>query len=203
MSSAKAAKDELERSLTNYKQNKSALERLLTATTTTNNNNTKTISRKLTSFQNALSTLNNAHTSWVSRAGFDETALAAETYSEVWLEGIWNNSDDLCDRAENAIQLANATSEPPVLANEQHLTILQKKMSTLQANVTTELDALTSHTSVVETLNITSHKLYSDMLTSLSSQLGETYISLSDSILKFSCTFFARSQISCKIVQDP
>ena len=106
MFSVKAAKDELGRSVTNYKQNKSALERLLTDNT---NNNTKTISRKLTAFRNALSALNDSHTSWVSKAGFDDTALAAETYSEEWLQQVWNTSDNLCDRAEDAIQLHHIT----------------------------------------------------------------------------------------------
>ena len=183
MASIKAAKDELERCFTNYQQNKTALERLLNTPNT--NRNTRIITRKFTSFQDALSALNDAHTTWVSKAGFNETTLEAETYNAVWRSGIWNDSDDLCDIADDALQLVNPTPDPPVLSNKQQLAILQKKMSTLQLNVASELDALTSHTAV-DTLNITSHKLYSDMLSSLSSQLGETYTSLSDSIINLS-----------------
>ena len=102
MAGVKAAKESLEQYFTAYKHNKTLLTRLIARhEAETSADNSRTIARKLSAFQSAVRDLNNAHTQWVSKAGFTPAQLAElETFSESWLEEIWTEFDDLCIQAE-------------------------------------------------------------------------------------------------------
>ena len=76
MAGVKAAKESLEQHFTAYKHNKTLLTRLINRhDSETSAENPHTIARKLAAFQGAVRDLNNAHTQWVSKAGFTQEQL--------------------------------------------------------------------------------------------------------------------------------
>ena len=98
MSQVKAAKDELSQAITIYKFAKNGV------STALNQNSERALSVKLTKFEDALSQLNAAHTTWVTKAEFTDELLAAETYNTAWLEKIWEEYGALYDKADEQIQ---------------------------------------------------------------------------------------------------
>ena len=86
MSTIKICKDALDQSYTTYKRDLAALTRAVEKSK--DSVNTRILTTKLASLEESLSKLNANHTSWVSKAGFEPDALAAEAFSNQWLESI-------------------------------------------------------------------------------------------------------------------
>ena len=84
MSTLNQLKDALDLSVVEYKRSKSALSKSLQNAPTT-----RSLKLKVKQLEDLLKELNAAHTSWVSKGKFDAPTLAAETYSNEWLEQVW------------------------------------------------------------------------------------------------------------------
>ena len=145
MSNVKSMKDTLELSYTTYKRNKSALSRALSNLGM--NSSTRILTIKVNSLEESLNALNVSHTSWVSKAEFSSEELAAETYSNEWLETRWEEADELIDKAK-AILAPEEVTEPPTVSVNQKLVILEKQLDSLQLNITEETNALMVNTEV-------------------------------------------------------
>ena len=114
MSTIKICKDALDQSYTTYKRDLAALTRAVEKSK--DSVNTRILTTKLASLEESLSKLSASHTSWVSKAGFEPAALAAEAFSNQWLESIWEQADELCDQANEIIHLAEEPSKPKILS---------------------------------------------------------------------------------------
>ena len=79
MTHVKAAKDVLDKCVTTYQFTKTALSNSLQTTDVAVSE--RSLVNKMKKVDDALHELNMAHTSWVAKAEFDTTALAAEQYS--------------------------------------------------------------------------------------------------------------------------
>ena len=180
----KALKDALEQSHTTYKRNIAALTRAIPT------NNSRTITLKLTLLEQSLETLNACHTTWVSKSEFDDDALTAEKFNNEWLEGIWQETDELSDEANVVIHADEMPTEAPTVSIATKLLILQKQMDSLQLNVTNDLDVLCSKTSVAN-LPSASHAIFTEMVSRAATQLEKPYRELSQSILTLSGTHSA------------
>ena len=189
MSTVKALKEAVEQSYTKYKKAKNALQRAVDAFTV---GSTRTMSMKLQSFEESLDALNTSHTSWVSKAEFDPPALAAETFSDKWLETIWEEADTLADLAHEKIHASETPSESPSLTPANQLLLLQKQMASLKVNITNELDALSTNTKD-DKLSPASQAVFAEMTEKVQSQLDSAFSQLSLSILNISGTDTAKT----------
>ena len=183
MSTIKSCKDALDQSYTAYKKDLAALTR--TVEKSKDSVNARILSTKLTVFEESLNRLGASHTSWVSKAGFEPAALAAEAFSNQWLEGIWEQADELCDEAREILHLAEDLSRPKTLSPEQQLLIASKQMDSLQANISDEIEVLWSNTDV-EVISSPTHAIYTEMMNNVSVQLDAPYNELSRAILNLS-----------------
>ena len=142
MSTIKSCKDALDQAYTANKKDFAALTR--TVEQSKDSVNTRILSTKLTVFEESLNRLGASHTSWVSKAGFEHAALAADAFSNQWLEGIWEMADELCDEVREILHLAEDLNRPTTLTHEQELLIASKQLDTLQANILDEIEVLWS-----------------------------------------------------------
>ena len=180
MSTINQLRDILELSIVSYKRNKSALEKAVS-----NESSIRTLKLKIQNLEESVNHLNSSHTSWVIKSKFDETTLAQETYSNQWLENIWNDVEKLFDKANDIIEIDEKANEPKALPPGQSLVILQSQMDSLQININDEIDGLEKETDV-DTLNSNSHDIYSSMIEEVNGQLNDEYSELSRSILSLS-----------------
>ena len=111
--STNKCKDALEQSYTAYKKDFAALSR--TVETSKDSANIRILKTKLASLEDSLNRLGSSHTSWVSKAGFEPAALALEAFSNQWLEGIWEQADELCDQAREILHLTEELNKPKTL----------------------------------------------------------------------------------------
>ena len=83
MVSLKAAKEALDHAVTAYKCSKLVVKGRLESKDGVNE---RTLNNKMKSLNEALSSLNAAHTSWITKADFTDKQLKLEIYFNVWLE---------------------------------------------------------------------------------------------------------------------
>ena len=126
MSTINQLRDILELSIVSYKRNKSALEKAVS-----NESSIRTLKLKIQNLEESVNHLNSSHTSWVIKSKFDETTLAQETYSNQWLENIWNDVEELFDKANDITEIDVKANEPKAFPPEQSLVILQSQMDYL------------------------------------------------------------------------
>ena len=120
MSTINQLRDILEFSIVSYKRNKSALQKAVS-----NESSIRTLKLKIQNLEESVNNLNSSHTSWVIKNKFDEITLAQETYSNQWLENIWNDVEELFDKANDIIEMDEKAEEPKALHPEQNLAVLQ------------------------------------------------------------------------------
>ena len=95
----KAAKEALDDAVTEYKRCSVLTKKCLSATPL----NKRTVNSKWKMLSEAVTNLNKLHTSWVTKAGFSDEQLLAETYSSSWLESELEAIDDIQNEAEAAL----------------------------------------------------------------------------------------------------
>ena len=164
MSTINQLREILELSIVSYKRNKAAVDKAVN-----NGSSTRTLRLKMQSLEESVNHLNSSHTSWVIKNKFDEASLAEETYSNQWLENIWNDVDELFDKANDIIENEEKGKEPKAMPPEQSLLIMQNQMASLQISITNGIDALTKETNV-ESINSASHDIYSGMIEEVSAE---------------------------------
>ena len=185
MAQVKILKDALVQSYTTFKRNKAALSRAVENANTREFASMRSLKLKINALEESLNIVNASHTSWISKAEFPTEALAAEAYSNEWLEGLWEEVDNLCDKGNEIIHHIETASDPPSLQADQKTFILEEQMKSLQLSICNEIDILTSNTSV-ENLATPSHAVYTDMTTRVGNQLNGPFRDLSKSILDLS-----------------
>ena len=185
MSSVKALKDELEQSVTKLKRSQLSLRRAITDYK--DGSSTRSLELKLSSFEKLVDDVGTYHTSWMSKAGLDEEQLSADPFSSKWLEGVWAESDEICDSAREIIHGNEVPTTQPMLSYEQQLLIVKKKMSSFQLSITKEIDTLNSNTVSAEISSV-SGTVYTDMCDKVRGMLETPYKELSDSILTLSAS---------------
>ena len=92
----------------------------------------------LRSLNDALTSLNIAHTSWITKADFTEEQLKLEVYSNVWLENEWLEVSEIQDKVDEKLP----ASSPPVQPISQKLVMYCKQMESLQIDVSSEEENL-------------------------------------------------------------
>ena len=180
MSTVNQLRDILELSIVSYKRNKGALDNAVQ-----NKSSIRSLKSKMQNLEESVNHLNASHTSWVIKSKFDDDALAQETYSNQWLEKLWNDVDEILDKANDIIEQEEKANEPKSFLPEQSLLILQQQMNSLQISINDEIDALIKETNV-EKLNESSHNIYSSMVEEVNAHLNDDYGELSRSILQLS-----------------
>ena len=175
----KVLKDSIEQCYRTFKRNKAALERAITS------KNARCVQLKLKVLEEAVDALNSAHTAWVLKAELDDAALAADKYSNSWLEKIWEEADLLHDKALGILEKDVVSTDPPVVPVNTKLSVLNKQMDSMKITITEDIDVLQTKTTV-ETLQSASHAVYTEMLSKVTSQLEASFKDLSASILSLS-----------------
>ena len=109
MSQVKLLEDAVDNANTAYKRCKSSLSRALPQQQQQDQQqqpqvcSTRSLKVKMKALDDAVSTLNTAHTSWVSKAKLPTEDLAAHSLSLEWLENEWIEVDNLMDRAGDLV----------------------------------------------------------------------------------------------------
>ena len=178
MSQVKTMKDALETMYTTFKHSKSALARAVSNTTTS----TRNLQLKINAFEESLNNLNVAHTSWVSKAELSTDDLAAQSFSNEWLEGRWVEADEVIDQANDVLHAAEVNLKEPVLQIQQKKLILEQEMKALQSSISNKIDVLSKETGG-EIMSLASHPVYTGIVADVNKQLRDTYKSLSKSIM--------------------
>ena len=181
MSQVKAMKDALDLAYTTVKQNKSSLKKAVEKA----NISTRTLQTKLNTFKESIAELNAAHTSWVSKSEFSEEDLAQQTCSNAWLEAIWEEADDLIDKATEILDTAADTFKEPLLQTSQKVLILQDQMEALRVTITNKLNVIEKEV-VSVSLSTASHSNCTKLLDDVNTQLYEKFPELSKSIIELS-----------------
>ena len=177
MSQVKNAKDALLQAITTFKFTKTAVSNALNAEKI----NTRSLTTKLKNFQESLSAVNAAHTTWVAKAELTPELLSKEDHSSTWLETIWAKHNELSDMAEDILSDNSEDVTPPIHNNKQKLTICIMQMESLQNDIIQKMDNL--HRKCQGEININSHTLYTQILNSISINLGTEFNQLSEQIL--------------------
>ena len=101
MAQGKAALDALELSYTEFKRSRSLVQKSLGASV----QNERTLTSKMNLLSAALTQLNSAHTTLVSRSDLSKDELGTDhvRYNTSWLESIWSVVDDLQEHVEEAL----------------------------------------------------------------------------------------------------
>ena len=118
MSQVKLLEDAVENANTAYKRCKSSLSRALPQQQQQPDQqqqpqvvcSTRSLKVKMKALDEAVSALNTAHTSWVSKAKLSTEDLAAHSFSSAWLENEWIQVDNLMDRAGDLVHDADEPS---------------------------------------------------------------------------------------------
>lgn len=166
MSQVKQLKELLESSYTTYKRHLTALSNSTQDGVTSS---TRTIKSKIEAFESALDQLNSAHTSWVSKAELSEENLAAQIFSNQWLEQRWTEADTALDKANITLQTLEEGDMPPPLQHNQKVIILEQQMNSLKLSITNRIDSLVSLTE--ESITKEAHPTYTTMAVDISKVL--------------------------------
>ena len=170
----KAAKDVLDQAVTAYKCSKSVIKKTLESTEVSNE---RTLNNKIKSLNDTLSTLNAAHTSWVSKAEFTDDQLQSERYSLEWLENEWIEVGEIQDKMCEKLSV----SAPPVQSNSQKLFICVKQMESLQLDIKKKLDNL--HSKTDPSSSISSIQAYTDLVSNVKDCLTKDFNILAQTIM--------------------
>ena len=157
MAHAKAALDNLQVAYTQYKQSKSLLDKALKTTS----KNERNINNKTTSLSTALAEINKCHTLWVSKAGISDEELASEgqKYNSAWLEALWDENDDIQQRAELVI-----SDLRPVASEDHQIHLITENLDSLKIDIASRVDSLLKATAPAEkSLNSASLKAYEEI----------------------------------------
>ena len=171
------AKDDLLQAITAFKCAKSAVSNAIKSTSV----NERSLANKLSKLEDTLSILNTAHTTWVAKAELDDAQLSEETHSIAWLESIWEEYGTLHDQADDIISANAAALTPPSHNNKQKLFLATKQLQSLQSDIEEKVRNLLEKCKTEVTRE--SHKVYVDILHSVSGSLGDPYEQLSQAIL--------------------
>ena len=181
MSSKEAARYDLENSVTAYMCCKSTIARILTSATDVSS---QTLTSEMEKFEVALKDLNRSHTTWVCRSEFSDKQLAAERYSQEWLENEWGQSFVLETKID--ILLSALSTTPPTLTNKQKLHQYCAQMETLKSDMLTGITRLSQLT--IPVLQHDYDKLLSDLKDKLSGEYSTTaQVYFSSDIVKYHC----------------
>ena len=175
----KAAKEALDAAVTEYKRCSVLTKKCLAATPL----NKRTVNSKWKMLSEAVTNLNKLHTSWVTKAGFSDEQLAAETYSSTWLESEWEAIDDI----QNEVEEALSEDLPAQRSDAQKLEICMKQMETLKLDIDSKTTNLTKELAE-PTINSASLKLINDMLEDVKSILNTDFTGLSKDIMSLDHT---------------
>ena len=179
MAQVKQLKDVLESSLTSYKRHLSGLSRAIKTTPVLN---TRVLKSKIDLLDEALNTLNSAHTSWVSKVDLSAEDLSAQTFSNQWLEERWAEADTVLDEANIIVHAEEEKLAPPSLQHKQKLAVLEKQMRSLQVGIQNRIKTLLEQTSR-EAISSASHTVFSTMVEEVGKQLGGEFRNLSKQIV--------------------
>ena len=174
MATLKAAKEALDHAVTAYKCSKSVINRTLTSKDVVNE---RTLNNKMKSLNDALSALNIAHTSWVSKGEFTEEQLNSETYSNVWLENEWLEVSEIQDRVDEKLP----ASSPPVQPIDQKLVMYLKQMESLELDITSKIENLQSK--IVSASSMPTIQVYSTMISELKDCFAGEFNTLAEHIM--------------------
>ena len=158
MASLKAAKEALDHAVTAYKCSKSVIKRTIESKDVVNE---RTLSNKMKSLNDALTSLNIAHTSWITKADFTEEQLKLEVYSNVWLENEWLEVSEIQDKVDEKLP----TSSPPVQPISQKLVMYCKQMESLQIDVSSKVANLQKR--IISSSSIPSVQVYYRMISEI------------------------------------
>ena len=186
MASVKAALDNLQLAFTQYKQSKSVMVKDLN----TLPKNERNIKNKMVSHSTSLAEIDKCHTLWVTKAGLSDEELNSsdQKYNKSWLEALWDESDDLQQKAGFVVASLN-----PV-ASENN------KIHLLKLDIILRVDSFLKATSPAEKiLNTASLKAYEDIFkevqSSFSKDLNIVFNDLKDQDqgnVKSHCTTFEK-----------
>ena len=176
MSNVKDSKEHLDLCVTTFNRTISALTRA------TKGRNTRSLRQKIDAVESSLSDLNAAHTSWVSKAEFDEQQLDAEPLNKKWLASRWEEADVLMEEANEIIHEVETESQPKPLKADQQLLVLAEKMKSMQLGIENKINTLMKHTAVTE-ITPTSHTLYIEMSSDVQKLLETSFKELSNKIV--------------------
>ena len=181
MAQAKQLKDLLDSSFITYKRHLSNLTR---ANKTTPIPNNRILKSKINLLDDALNTLNSAHTAWVSKVEFSDEDLSAQTFNNQWLEDRWAEADLVLDAANELVHAEEnrLAPPPPSLQHNQKLALLEKQMRSLQVGIENRTKNLLEQTNK-ETIPPASHPAFSAMVDEVSKQLSGDFRELSKQIL--------------------
>ena len=175
MSAAKAALDALENAGTVFKQRKTLLHKALN----TDPKSERSLTIKMNSLTDALTAVNQCHTSWVSKSGLSETELVNEKYNSEWLENVWTDADILQELYDSFMEQLH----PAVTAGDQQLAALQGQFESLKLDVSSRFDTLLTKTSSAnQILNSTALKVYEGLYTEVHQLFSVELPSLSNKI---------------------
>ena len=141
MAAKAAAKEALDQAFTLFKFALSTLETAITKQPTQPTNQ-RTFTLKVTKLDEALSTLNLAHTSWVSKSDLSSEDLEAHMYSLQWLSTQWTSYNTVMDN-----YYALNIDAPVGPTKQQEMSICEKKLESLQLNIESSVKQLTINTS--------------------------------------------------------
>ena len=137
MSSIDATRNDLENAVAAYSSCKSSIVKILISSAWVSQQTLNSHQEKL---EDTLQNLNRSHTLWVSRSEFSAKQLAAEKYSQEWLENEW----DQCFLIENKIDLMLSafSSTHLALTNKQTLQQHCAQMESFKSDMTSAVRRL-------------------------------------------------------------
>ena len=193
MAQVKQLKDVLESSFISYKRHLSGLSRAIKTTPVLN---TRVLKSKIDLLDEALNTLNSAHTSWVSKVDLSAEDLSAQTFSNQWLEERWAEADTVLDEANILVHAEEEKLAPPSLQHKQKLAVLEKQMRSLQVGIQNRIKTLLEQTSR-EAIPSASHTVFSTMVEEVGKQLGRARTTVTNALRLPVCQASARMCIGC------
>ena len=122
MTTQSKAKDALDAAIIDFNH----VSKMLTNSLNSTSPSERTLTNKLNTLKESVTKLNSAHTFWVTKSGLDTAGLAAEVYSNTWLEEQWNNADDLEEKYDALLNI-----DPPTPSVPQQLEMLESMMTTV------------------------------------------------------------------------
>ena len=74
--------------------------------------NERTLNNKMKSLNDALTSLNIAHISWITKADFTEEQLKSKVYSYVLLESKWLEVSEIQDKVDEKLPASSPSVQP-------------------------------------------------------------------------------------------
>ena len=181
MSQAKATRDALDQANTEYKQCTHLINRCLDTIPV----NERALKVKIQALTDSLAKLNISHTAWVSKAALTSEALAADAFSQEWLQGEWDKVDDIQLRVDDI--LLKDEPESVIRSASVDLDIFNKQMTTLKQVITSKIKNLLTETAPPSSgdvsINQMSFNLFRDRLNLVTSSLSNEFTVLTEKIL--------------------